>query len=142
MDIYLIGPSFFMSVCVDTFLFWNLLAGLDWDLLVHIDALFPGHICALLVRLLGTFLLWNLMADLLGHVDTHLVGHVLAHGVGHLPLLGLGQVRALLIWFLSACARNRDPDLTKKTLQILLKQISNLPTFSLPSPSHLCSHSS
>ena len=116
---YLIRTGFLVSVCVDTFLFWNLLAGLDWDLLVHLDAFFPGHISALLIRLLGTFLLWNLMADLLWHVDTHLVGHVLAHGVGHLPLLSLGQVRALLIRLLSACARNRDPDLTKKTSQIV-----------------------
>ncbi len=114
-----------MSVCVDTFLFWNPLAGLDWDLLMHLDALFPGHICALLIRLLGTFLLRNLMADLFGHVHTHLVGHVLAHGVGHLPLLGLGQVRALLVWLLPTRAGNRNPDLRNKTAQIILDLIKS-----------------
>ena len=108
---YLIWTSFLVSVCVDTFLFWNLLADLDWDLLVNINTFFPWHICALLIRFLSAFLLRDLMADLLGDVDTHLVGHVLAHRVDYLSLLGLGQVCALLVGLLSACTGDRDPDL-------------------------------
>ena len=133
-----------ISVSMNTLLFWNLLTCFHRDFLMNLDASLNWFIMTDLIRLLSTFLLWYLMADFLGDVNTNLVRDVLTNWIGDLSLLCLCYISALFIRFLFAGSRNRNPDLKENIIPWLcLESRHDLKwTFSFPSPSHLCSHSS
>ena len=96
---------------MNTLLLRNLLACLHRYPLVNIDTGLSWNFFAHLERFLCTFLLWNLMADLFRMINTDLSWDIIAHREAELTLLGLAHISTLLVWFLSACARDGDPDL-------------------------------